>query len=81
MPARDCAAAVSVLGLIGERGREVREVIAKKLGAQGLKHSVVLAATADVPPQLRLPCLLPACGHAADRLVCVVVARLNSGTN
>jgi len=60
MPARYSAAAVSVLGLIGERGSEVKEFIAEKFGAQGLKRSVVLAAPADVPALLRLPCLVPA---------------------
>ena len=45
---------VTVVGLIGERGREVREFIVGNLGAEGLARSVVVAAPADAPPLLRL---------------------------
>jgi flagellum-specific ATP synthase len=54
MMARHTAAAVSVLGLIGERSREVREFIEKDLGEEGLKRSVVVVATSDQPPLIRM---------------------------
>jgi flagellum-specific ATP synthase len=43
-----------VVGLIGERGREVREFVETILGREGLERSVVVAAPADSPPLLRL---------------------------
>jgi flagellum-specific ATP synthase len=54
MMARYTSADVVVVGLIGERGREVREFIETILGPQGLARSVVVAAPADSPPLLRL---------------------------
>jgi flagellum-specific ATP synthase len=54
MMARFTAADVIVVGLIGERGREVKEFIEQILGADGLARSVVVAAPADNPPLLRL---------------------------
>jgi len=54
MMARYAAAEVVVVGLIGERGREVKEFIENILGAEGLRRSVVVAAPADSPPLLRL---------------------------
>ena len=54
MMARGCAADVVVVGLVGERGREVREFIEKDLGPEGLKRSVVVVATSDTPAPLRL---------------------------
>jgi flagellum-specific ATP synthase len=54
MMARYTSADVIVVGLIGERGREVKEFIEQILGAVGLARSVVVAAPADTPPLLRL---------------------------
>jgi flagellum-specific ATP synthase len=54
MMARYTTADVIVVGLIGERGREVKEFIEQILGAQGLARSVVVAAPADAPALMRL---------------------------
>jgi len=54
MMARYTDAEVVVVGLIGERGREVREFIETILGEEGRRRSVVVAAPADSPPLLRL---------------------------
>ena len=54
MIARNTSAEVNVIGLIGERGREVREFIEKDLGEEGLKRSVVVAATSDQPSLVRI---------------------------
>jgi flagellum-specific ATP synthase len=54
MMARYTEADVVVVGLIGERGREVKEFIERILGEEGLARSVVVAAPADSPPLLRL---------------------------
>lgn len=54
MMARNTKADVIVVGLIGERGREVKDFIENILGEEGLKRSVVIAAPADVSPILRM---------------------------
>jgi flagellum-specific ATP synthase len=54
MMARYTAADVIVVGLIGERGREVKEFIEDILGEEGLKRSVVVAAPADAAPLVRM---------------------------
>jgi flagellum-specific ATP synthase len=54
MMARYTAADVIVVGLIGERGREVKEFIERILGREGLARSVVVATPADYPPLMRL---------------------------
>lgn len=54
MMARYTSADVIVVGLIGERGREVKEFIEHILGAEGLARSVVVAAPADTSPLMRL---------------------------
>lgn len=54
MMARYTSADVIVVGLIGERGREVKEFISDILGTEGLKRAVVVAAPADTSPLLRL---------------------------
>ena len=54
MMARYTRAEVNVIALIGERGREVREFIERDLGPEGMARSVVVAATSDQPPLVRL---------------------------
>jgi flagellum-specific ATP synthase len=54
MMARYTKADVIVVGLIGERGREVKEFIEQILGPEGMARSAVVAAPADAPPLLRL---------------------------
>lgn len=54
MIARYCEADVNVIALVGERGREVVEFIEKDLGPDGYKKSVVVCATSDQPPLVRL---------------------------
>lgn len=53
MMARYCAADVSVIGLVGERGREVQEFLEDDLGPDGLARSVVIVATGDEPALMR----------------------------
>lgn len=54
MIARNSSADINVIGLIGERGREVREFIEKDLREEGLKKSVVVVATSDQPALIRV---------------------------
>lgn len=54
MMARSTTAEINVIGLIGERGREVREFIEKDLGPEGLARSVVVVATSDQLAMVRL---------------------------
>jgi len=54
MIARGSEAAISVIALVGERGREVREFLENDLGPEGLRRSVVVVATSDAPPVERL---------------------------
>ena len=54
MIARNTEAEVNVIGLIGERGREVRDFLEHDLGAEGLKRSVVVCATSNEPSLVRL---------------------------
>ncbi|CAO3435723.1 flagellar protein export ATPase FliI [Azospirillum argentinense] len=53
MVARHAGADAIVIGLVGERGREVQEFIQDDLGADGLARSVVVVATSDEPPLMR----------------------------
>ena len=54
MMTRGSVADVVVVGLIGERGREVKEFIEEILGAEGRERAVVVAAPADASPLMRL---------------------------
>jgi flagellum-specific ATP synthase len=54
MIARKTKADVNVIALIGERGRELNEFIEKELGSQGLQRSVIVVATSDRLPLIRL---------------------------
>ena len=54
MIARNTEADVSVIALVGERGREVKEFIERDLGEEGLKRSVVVVATSDRPALVRI---------------------------
>jgi FliI/YscN family ATPase len=54
MMARGTAADVTVIGLVGERGREVRTFLEHDLGPEGLRRAVVVASTSDNPSLLRL---------------------------
>ncbi len=54
MIARNTEADISVIALVGERGREVKEFIERDLGEEGLKRSVVVVATSDRPALVRI---------------------------
>jgi len=54
MIARNTNADVNVIGMIGERGREVREFLEKNLGEEGLARSVVVVAASDMHPLIRM---------------------------
>jgi flagellar protein export ATPase FliI len=53
MIARNTSADINVIGLVGERGREVRDFLEKDLGEEGLRRSVVVVATSDQPSLVR----------------------------
>jgi flagellum-specific ATP synthase len=54
MITRGTSAEITVVALIGERGREVREFLENDLGPDGLRNAVVVVATSDQPPLVRL---------------------------
>jgi flagellum-specific ATP synthase len=60
MMARNTSADVNVIGLIGERGREVNEFLERDLGPQGRARSVVVVATSDQPALLRVQAAMAA---------------------
>ncbi len=62
--ARGTSAQVNVIGLIGERGREVPEFIEHVLGEEGLRRSVVVVATGDESPLMRVRAATVACSAA-----------------
>ena len=64
MISRYSGADVNVIGLIGERGREVRDFIENDLGPQGLARSVVVVATSEQPALVRLKGAFVACAVA-----------------
>jgi len=70
MMARQTAADVSVIAMVGERGREVREFVERTLGPEGLAKSVVVVATGDESPLRRVRCAMSATAiaeHFRDR--------------
>jgi len=60
MMTRNTAAEVTVVGLVGERGREVGEFLEETLGAEGLARAVVIVSTSDQSPLLRMRAALAA---------------------
>ena len=70
MLARSADADVIVAGLVGERGREVREFVERDLGPAGLARTVVVVATSDQPPLLRLRAALAATAIAEESGCC-----------
>ena len=54
MIARNTAADVNVIALVGERGKEVRDFIERDLGEEGLRRSVVVVSTSDQPALVRI---------------------------
>ncbi|MGP1271917.1 MAG: FliI/YscN family ATPase [Phycisphaerales bacterium] len=62
--AQRSSADVNVIALIGERGREVREFLENSLGPEGLARSVVVVATGDEPPLMRIRAAWLACAVA-----------------
>ena len=64
MISKNTNADVNVIALIGERGREVQNFIENDLGEEGLKNSVVIVATSDMSPLIRLRAPNVACSVA-----------------
>ncbi|MBF0120690.1 MAG: FliI/YscN family ATPase [Desulfobacterales bacterium] len=54
MMTKHTKADVTIIGLIGERGREVSDFVCETLGKEGIKRAVVVAATSDSPPLVRM---------------------------
>ena len=64
MIARHVKTDINIVALIGERGREVREFLEYELGPDGLKKSVVIVASSDEGPSVRIRCAHLACALA-----------------
>ncbi len=62
--ARGTSADINVIALVGERGREVRDFLEGSLGDEGLRRSVVVVATGDEPPLMRIRAAWLACAVA-----------------
>ncbi len=62
--ARGTTADVNVIAMVGERGREVRDFVERTLGKDGLSRSVVVVATSDESPLLRVRATFAACSIA-----------------
>lgn len=60
MMTRNTAADLTVVGLVGERGREVREFVEDSLGQEGMRRAVVLVSSSDQSPLLRMRAALAA---------------------
>nr|WP_238398754.1 FliI/YscN family ATPase [Edaphobacter sp. 12200R-103] len=60
MMTRNTAADLTVVGLVGERGREVREFVEDSLGEEGMKRAIVLVSSSDQSPLLRMRAALAA---------------------
>lgn len=60
MIARNTSADINVIALVGERGREVRDFIEKDLQTEGLRRSILVVATSDTPPLVRVKAALVA---------------------
>lgn len=73
MMARGTSADVTVLGLVGERGREVREFLEDVLGEEGRRRSVVVVATSDQSPLMRI--------RAALAATCIAESFCDQGRN
>ncbi len=78
MMARNTSADLTVLGLVGERGREVRDFLENALGEEGRKRAVVVVSTSDQSPMLRIRAALAAtavaeyfCGQGKQVLLIV----------
>jgi len=78
MMARNTSADLTVLALVGERGREVRQFLEEALGPEGRKRSVVVVSTSDLSPLLRIRAALAAtaiaeyfCGRGKNVLLVV----------
>ncbi len=70
MMTRNTAADLTVVGLVGERGREVREFVEDSLGEEGMRRAIVLVSSSDQSPLLRMRAALAATAvaefHAAQ---------------
>ncbi len=64
MIAKNTSADINVIALIGERGREVREIIEQTMGVEGMKRSIVVCATSEQPALVKIKASFVACAIA-----------------